>query len=244
MMVQKQAEREQLKSYLAACDIEIADDHIEPTERPDFILKIGSRDIGVEVTEYHVSGRRQVEEAWNRLRHLAFERKDYPLNRWVKLYFQEMRVPPTRDLDGFINEVIRFSDLHPEIEQAAPDADIYPILARYIDSISVSSTKAHRIMWFWNYDVAWVGPLESELISILAQKAKSAVASTSDYWLIIAGGNRLSTLLGLMDANQLRIMPNLESALLGSPFERVALLQQPVIDWRRGEGWSNRQTVP
>ncbi len=48
-MVQKQAEREQLKSYLAACDIEIADDHIEPTERPDFILKIGSRDIGVEV---------------------------------------------------------------------------------------------------------------------------------------------------------------------------------------------------
>jgi hypothetical protein len=74
----------------------------------------------------------------------------------------------------------------------------------------------------------------------LTQKAKSTVAPASEYWLIIAGGNRLSTLLALMDADQLRIMPELEGTLDASPYERVVLLQQPLIDWRRGEGWSNR----
>lgn len=239
-MVQKETELKQLKAYLAACNIAIADADIEATERPDFILRTGNQHIGVEVTEYHVSGRRQIEEAWNRLRHRAFEREDYPLNRSVKLYFREMRVPPTRDLDGFINEVIEFAGLNPEIERAAPDAQRHSILARYTDRISVSPTKANRIMWFWNYDAAWVGLLENELISILAQKAKSTVAPASEYWLIIAGGNRLSTLLALLDADQLRIMPDLDGALAGSPYERVVLLQQPLIDWRRGEGWSNR----
>ena len=239
-MVQKEAELEQLKAYLAACNIALPDDDIEATERPYFILRTGNRHIGVEVTEYHVSGRRQIEEAWDRLRRLAFERDDYPLNRSVKLYFREMRVPPTRDLDGFINEVIEFTGLNPEIERAAPDAQRHPILARYTDRISVAPTKAHRIMWFWNYDAAWVGLLESELISILAQKAKSTVAPASEYWLIIAGGNRLSTMLALMDADRLRIMPELEGTLAASPYERVVLLQQPLIDWRRGEGWSNR----
>lgn len=77
-----------------------------------------------------------------------------------------------------------------------------------------------------------------QLISTLTQR-KSTVAPGFG----ILADHRWGTVspLALLDADQLRIMPDLEGALAGSSYERwPVLLQQPLIDWRRGEGWSSR----
>lgn len=238
-MGKKDRELRQLKAYVSARNIMITDQEIEASERPDFRLQVRNQRIGVEITEYHVGGRRQIEEEWERLWLKAYTRVNYPNNRFLTLYFRKMRVPTRHETDRFINEVLAFGELNPAIE-TEPDPHQYPLLSRYVYYITVERAEVRskiRIKWFWNYATEWVGLLETELISIVTDKTKSCVQSADAYWLVIVGGDQLSTCIPLMDVGELRIMSNLEKALVSSPFDRIAILTQPLMEWRRNEGW-------
>ena len=120
-------------------------------------------------------------------------------------------------------------------------ADRYPTLSRYVDRVDVAESKIRYLGWSWNYDIAWIGVDEEELMAIVEAKRSSTVVTASSYWLMITEGTSLSRVMAFMDHEWLEAMPRLSQQLEQSAFDRLILLQSPIVEWRRDEGW---RTIP
>lgn len=205
-------------------------------ERPDFIIRFGQLDVGIEVTEYHSSQRqRQVNEAWKSLQSTAYGRDDFPDRRNVKLHFSKHSVPPRKHHKKFIDQVFGLTASVPPGRELSLHRDhLPPLIARYVDRIEISPAQC-RIAWGWNFDRAWVGVRNGELEEIIERKAASFERCCQERWLIIAGGSDLSTLMALHTS--LEMMPNLGTFLLRSALDRLILIDSCVVEWRRNEGW-------
>jgi hypothetical protein len=238
----KAEERESLKAYLAAMRVSGGDGAIEEAERPDFLLTVQGVRIGVEVTDYHtVCNRREVEEHWRILRQWPMLLVDFPKYRSVGLHFRALRLPSRREVHDFVREVI---SLTTEPIVGATDIVIEParspVLAKYVSRMEVAPSKVPYLAWHWNHDTAWIGVTEEELMAIVAAKARSTTVPAASYWLMITGGATLSRVMAFIDHEWLEAMPLLTRQLEDGPFDRLVLLQSPIIEWRRDTGW---QTV-
>ena len=228
-----------LTAYFGVAGIVVAPNNIEQRERPDFLVTIDDATVGVEVTDYHMEGnRREVEEHWRQLRQWPMLLNDYPKHRRVQLHFKKMLLPPRREVHQFVSEVIGLVAPRPGApEMLVIDPDQHPVLAKYVSCIEVAYAKPRYTNWLWNFDVAWVGVTEDELLRILESKLASPVQPASSYWLMITEGASLSRIMAFMDHTWLVAMHRLTRQLEQSPFDRLILLQSPIIEWRRDRGW-------
>ena len=130
----KVEELHSLKEYLRIVGLELPTSSIVEGERPDFILTIGGKRVGAEVTDFHVpGGRREVEEHWQRLRQWPMLLLDYPRYRSVELNFKALRLPPQNDLHRFVADVIALtSHAASADERIQIDPARHPVLAKYL----------------------------------------------------------------------------------------------------------------
>lgn len=234
----KEDELRTFNAYLAAAVIR-PDQSVEQCERPDFLLSIGAVRIGVEVTDFHVAGnRREVEEHWERLRQWPMLLNDFPRYRHVKLHFRALRLPSRRETQAFIGEVFGLTVGAAVLPTTITvTADRYPTLSQYVGRVDVAEAKVQYLGWSWNHDIAWIGVDEDELMAIVKAKRSSTVVAASSYWLMITEGATLSRVMAFIDHEWLEAMPRLTRQLEQSAFDRLILLQSPIIEWRRDEGW-------
>lgn len=234
----KEDELRALNAYLAAAAIR-PDQPVEQCERPDFLLTIGAVQIGVEVTDFHVAGnRREIEEHWGRLRQWPRLLNDFPRYRYVKLHLRALRLPSRQETQAFVGEVFDLTVGAAVLPTTITvTANRYPTLSKYVDRVDVEDTKIQYLGWNWNHDIAWIGVDEDELMEIVKAKRSSTVVAASSYWLMITEGASLSRVMAFIDHGWLEAMPRLTRELEQSAFDRLILLQSPIIEWRRDEGW-------
>jgi hypothetical protein len=235
----KAEELHSLQEYLRIAGIHLPDTDIADGERPDFILSLGGTTVGVEVTDFHVAGRRrEVEEHWQRLRQWPMLLIDYPQYRSVELNFKTLLLPSKKDLHQFVGEVIALTSHTILSDERIPiDPTRQPVLAKYLTHIDLSPSTLRNLSWRWNFDIAWIGVSEDELLAIVEGKAGSTVTAASSYWLIVTEGPTLSRVMAFMDHEWVDTMPRLQLALNAGPYDRLILSQSPVIEWRRDAGW-------
>lgn len=234
---QKCEERQTLKQYLRFAGIHVLCEQIDEGERPDFIVKLPQGKVGIEITRFHITcKRREVEEYWKALREFAWRRANYPQTVQARIYFRRLRMPHRRDFEAFTDELFALSSLGVDglikIESSS-----YPTLAKYVDCVGLASAKVAPC-WTSNIDGAAVGATENELLRLVQRKAASTERSAATYWLIIAGGSDISQMLAFIDHQWLVVMKKLTLCLEESPFSRLVLDQNPVIEWRRDTGWA------
>lgn len=235
----KDEERRNLDAYLAAAAISVDDGKVCQAERPDFLLRVDGVLVGVEVTDYHIAGsRREVEEHWASLRQWPMVLNDFPRHRRVDLDFRALKVPSRRETHDFVAQVFEITagavDLPTTI---AVDPARWPILGKYVSRVEIAESTVRYLGWSWNFDIAWIGVTEDELIAIVDAKRSSTVVTASSYWLIITEGTTLSRVMAFMDHEWLEVMSRLTKQLKDGPFDRVILLQSPIIEWCRDVGW-------
>jgi len=235
----KDEERRNLDAYLAAAVIAVDDGKVDQAERPDFLLRLDGVSIGVEVTEYHVDGnRREVEEHWASLRQWPMLLNDFPRHRQVELNFRALKLPSRRETHDFVAQLIAVIagavDLPANI---SIDPARWPTLGKYVSRVEVAASTVRYLGWSWNFDIAWIGVTEDELMTIVDAKRSSTVVAASSYWLMITEGATLSRVMALMDHEWLEVMSRLTKQLEDGPFDRLILLQSPIIEWCRDVGW-------
>lgn len=239
----KDDERRNLDAYLAAAGISVDDGKVDHAERPDFLLRVDGVLVGVEVTDYHVAGaRREVEEHWAALRQWPMVLNDFPQHRRIDLDFRALKVPSRRETHDFVAQVFAITagavDLPATIDI---DAARWPILGKYVSRVEIAASKVRYLGWSWNFDIAWIGVTEDELMTIVDSKRSSTFVTASSYWLMIAEGATLSRVMAFMDHEWLEVMTRLTKQLVDGPFDRLILLQSPIIEWCRDVGW---RTIP
>jgi len=235
----KDEERRNLGAYLAAAAIAVDDGKIDQAERPDFLLRLDGVTIGVEVTDYHVAGnRREVEEHWASLRQWPMLLNDFPRHRHVDLDFRALKLPSRRETHDFVAQVFAITagavDLPATIDV---DPARWPILGKYVSRVEIAASTVRYLGWSWNFDIAWIGVTEAELMAIVDAKRSSTVVTASSYWLMITEGGTLSRVMAFMDHEWLEGMSRLTKQLEDGPFDRLILLQSPIIEWCRHVGW-------
>lgn len=235
----KDEERQNLDAYLAAAAIAVDDGKIDQAERPDFVLRIDGVSIGVEVTDYHVAGnRREVEEHWVWLRQWPMLLNDFPRHRQVDVDFKALKLPSRREAHNFVAQLFAITasavDLPTTIDV---DPARWPILGKYVSRVEIAASTVRYLGWSWNFDIARIGVTEAELMAIVDAKRSSTVVAALSYWLIITEGAPLSRVMAFMDHEWLEVMSRLTKQLEDGPFDRLILLQSPVIEWCRGVGW-------
>lgn len=219
-------------------------------ERPDFIVTDSDgRKIGVEVTEYHnnnpVSGkhtRREVEEAWNKLR-LGIGKTFLASSSNAKLYgflkFKSLILPSMREHKSFIDELVecvrtKFAGDMLKIREF----DGYPLLGKYLEFLRIKSVKC-SISWESNLSSGWLKIDQDSLINLVKQKSHGLDSYSSNcvcdkYWLLIASGWRISQSVGCRAGEQLKQIRKLDDVLRGSEFSNVYFYQsmtQDIYEW-------------
>jgi hypothetical protein len=249
---QKERERSVLNFYLRIAGL---DGEVRDQESPDFVVTVGSRRIGVEITEYHQpthSGgrfpRTQVEAEWDRINaavekyratHSGLE------NLSVRLEFTNLRVPSVDKHHDFIQAI------HHEIECVKSDLgdrrttirvdDRRPaVLCRYLKQIHVRVVRC-CMEWDWNHSFGGVGTSDNELLSILSPKFSLKRAEDVDeLHLVVAGdGRTVGTYIGYLDPGRLDSFNRLNAALDRSNYDVVAIVNYEETCMRRKyQGWS------
>jgi hypothetical protein len=120
-IAKKAEERAVLNLVLAGLGVRADREPELSGETPDFIVTIGGRRIGVEITGYDSGeviegrhGRRQVESEWDKLKRAseAFRNEATDIKDINAIFYFGGVVPPERQHIAFVNEVAAFIRAH------------------------------------------------------------------------------------------------------------------------------------
>ncbi|MDD5008304.1 MAG: hypothetical protein PHU49_12840 [Syntrophorhabdaceae bacterium] len=248
----KNVEYRYLKSFLSLLrnGLDISNDDIECRESPDFIINLGNKRIGIEITEHHSSerdankrSRRATEEDWEVLRTTIRDRvwKDSDLSQtYGYLEFKKLELPPRKKFRSFTDEIIQLSKemIHTHREVVKID-EKYPLLYKYMNKMHLKIVRCF-ITWDWNYEGGSVGLTETELIKTIELKTSKASGyvknDIDELWLIIVEGHRISQAMGLNLEWYLDDFNSVNSLLQGSRFNKVYIYQYMhnlIYEWPR-----------
>jgi hypothetical protein len=237
---QKETERIVLDKYLSTAKISTQSMTIKQGEKPDFLIQLNGKTIGVEITEFHATDQsREFEETWSSLRCWPLFNNG-PENLLITLYFRKRILPSRKEFDRFGKEI---NSLSSGVFSGETEINIsqekHPLSYRYLSKIVVTPTGSPmRLCWIHNFNVAWIGITENEILSIINDKQKSAMlAENVENWLIIFGGDSLARSHGSLDHYSLEQFPELNRSLKGNAFSKVIIMEQCVIEWDREKGW-------
>lgn len=265
---QKQEECEILRVLLRVTGIRPESGPLEG-EKPDFMMQISGRTVGVEVVMYQSDktvacvGRRAfkkraVESEWERLEEYSkdFRRENADLKGIYILFRFKNTVPPRKEYGAFLEEILQFVRSRQEVvseefaEFGMPDFTS-PLMKKHLRAIGglVLRWCGHG-EWDSNITAGFVDGHPTHTISrIVAKKTMLAKAyrKADELWLVIGQSGRLSEMvLPINGAPDLDASPDLQGSLSSSPFSRVYVFTaKGLLQWNKKEGnWQPSDQLP
>ncbi len=254
---QKVSEAKSLEVVLAALGLR-PDRPPESGEKPDFIVPLSGRRIGVEITMYSsgdvIDGRyplRAVESEWDKLKRAsddfrAGRRELRDIN--VGLMFQGA-VPPQRLHAQFMQEIADFVGAHRH-ELQSHDIDYWPesfsstpLMREYLHKLDLR--ECEFATWHSNTSAGFVATAATSTIAdTVSAKSGLEFRSVDELWLAIQCSPRISeTLLPLPGADAAADFENV--TLDDFRFSRVFVLTWlGVFQWARKERWRKLDGAP
>lgn len=246
----KAAERAALDALLSA--LVVVPTKIESGETPDFILSLGEKTVGVELTTFQSNGsmdsglgRRQVESEWESLeKAIAVFRQARPqlakLN--VGLMFKDAG-PRRAEHQLFMEEIAAFvlaraESLSDQDDAFWPPSFTSPLMEKYLRTVYLR--RCNYAVWHSNLVAGSIGLPDSTLTRIVQDKAGKAFRPADEFWLAIQSTARISELLlPLNGAADFEAIPGLGTELEASPFTRVFVFGPGgLFQWSQAAGWT------
>jgi hypothetical protein len=243
---QKTLEQRTLDLILARLGVR-PDEEPKLGETPDFLVKIGERQIGLEITSYDSGemigsyGRHQVESEGDKfeLASKAFRAARPDLASVDATLHFYGSVPPQRQHGDFLHEIGAFIGTHRhELTAKEIDYDVRyfstPLMRTYLQVLYLRFCPYAE--WRTNLDVGFVATAKTSLIpDIVSRKSAKQFRPVDELWIAIRCiGNISSTLLPLNFSD----LESLSASLAAFRFERVFLETTfGLFQWKRGDGW-------
>lgn len=232
---------------------------VKGNHKPDFVVCIDGRRIGIEETTYYRRQRpnesqpRQAKEnAWSVLRRVIERaRQNYSGLSEIRgaIRFKDFRLPPSKEYDSFANELFEFAmskigELSSEHKRYRTFSEKYSHLSRYLEYLELKHVGCY-MYWDWRHKADGVGLQEGELYSIIRDKIDKHVQSQFDEdWLLITSGTQMSQQMGLQHlfAAQMNEFSEIIDLLAESPFDRIYIydyVQTRVVLWTMSKRWQD-----
>jgi hypothetical protein len=217
-LAQKQQERAVLRQLFR--NSKIVDANYEDGERPDFIVRVANRSIGIEVTMFRSNesrgdhSRRSVEASWEELKKLWGERER---NISVLLRFIA-NTPTRRELRGFLEEIVMFIETNKDIISGRYQlfwryTFSSPLMSKYLWAIGLA--KYDQGSFDSNLTAGFLVPRPAETIAaIVSGKSGKKFRAVNELWLVIHSSGRPSEMvLPINGASELDTCPRLQEVL-------------------------------
>jgi len=234
---QKICERQYLDAFLLLLGLtDIVPAELDPP-RPDFLIFIDHKSVGVEITEYHfvtktASGhtRRQVEQEWERLRRDLMRQVDQMSDLkgvHATLMFKELRLPSSRERSDFISQLIECTKKHvASLPLSVSDFKHFPILSSYLNKVQLKRID-FSMSWDWNGNIAWIGTNQDALVKCIQKKTnkKYDLTGLDEIWLLVVSEPYLSQTMWIKDEQVLQSMAEVNKLLRCLAFHKVYVFQ-------------------
>lgn len=231
------------------------------SDPPDFLLTLEDQTvIAIEVTEFHSSAlgarnmpRRVIEEEWKILQGaITRQREKHPNLNSVSclLNFRKLLVPPRREHELFVNELITF------IESRVPKlsnnkltsydlpSDEYFLLQRYLKKIFLTDSKCHYISWNWTDSASFVGLNEHEFFRVVKSKIQAfQLPNIKETWVLVVSGVELSQSMGLPHVSEFSNFRSVNEQLQKSRIDKLFVYLycfDQIFEWQHKSGWLER----
>jgi hypothetical protein len=252
---QKQKESEVLRQLLSATGIQPECEPDVTGDKPDVMMQMFGRTVGIEVVMYQSSKRvaggerRAVEAEWERLEGYSKAiRKEHAVfeHMYVLFRFRNI-VPPRNRYEEFCQEILQFIRSRQDSVSAEPEvfgiSDFTsPLMRKHLKAIEgLVLKRCERDEWDSNITAGFVDSYPACTISkIVSKKTELAKAyrKADELWLAIGQSGQLSeTVLPINGACDFDASPDLQDSLLSSPFSRVYVFTAVgLFQWDKREG--------
>jgi len=252
---QKQEESEIFDELLAATGIQPECEPDVTGDKPDVMMQMFGRTVGIEVVVYQSSKRvagvemRAVEAEWERLEEYSKAiRKEHAVFEHMYVLFRFKNIVPLRNqYEEFCQEILQFIRSRQESVSAEPEvfgiSDFTsPLMRRHLKAIGgLVLKRCERDEWDSNITAGFVDSHPARTISkIVAKKTVLAKAyrRADELWLVIGQSGQLSEMvLPITGACDFDANPDLQESLFSSPFSRVYVFTaMGLFQWDRREG--------
>ncbi len=270
---QNQTENERfiLENFFSVMGIEADSIDRGPTvngnDKPDFVVCITGKKIGIEETRYFMKQRpdwqqprQAIESAWDNLKTVIEERR----RRYSELKevhgaisFREFVLPPSREYGPFASELIEFSmdmlggfGFDPKRYRTFDEK--YLLLNEYVEYLKLQQVECYGMSWDWLHNAEFVGLQERELHGIIQTKIERHVPSPVDEnWLLVTSAPETSQQMGYLFVGGLNKYKSVCDLLNDCPFDKVYIYdytRSKVFLWTLDGGWvaatTNEATSP
>lgn len=171
-------------------------------ERPDILLTIAGRCIGLELTTYKSDQTQRASEArWDRLRNKMQHDAEQGSfgNLWINFCFGHKSLPIHSELEEFLSDLKKLLGKHPPSSSAEDDEHwdfaAYPNLDRHLCSLQIRELNA-PLKFCVSSDVqaGYVAHPDQNLSEIVAKKARIVYRDKlAELWLAIYSGSTVTT---------------------------------------------------
>lgn len=211
---QKKEEKAFLESFLKRAKYDAEEICMLPNDPPDARIILDGKQIGIEITEFHVQEDRAIEAVWEELKRELMSRiKKYPelKNFMYVLHFKEPKLPDKKERGNFADQCIQFVLNYDELtnnQLCLFDSQKFPLMKKYlgngleripngIDNFQNNSS------WCRNntMDFAWTDDPSRIMEKPLRKKIKALddnrwEINPDEKWILIVSGHRASQMIG------------------------------------------------
>jgi hypothetical protein len=249
----KQYERDTLDALLSVLGLP-ADTPCQHDDKPEFIIEINGRTVGIEVTSYQsgqlVVGkrRREIEAEWEKFDYSSkrFREENSELKDISIIFRFKDLVPSSKERKSFLVEILTFVRAHRR--ELGPKYSIFSthqftsqFMSRYLTDLCLCVSDS--AYWDSNVTAGFLGPFVQNLAQIVRRKSKKAkdYRETTELWLVIRCGGRISeTGLPMNGADDFNRSGALRASLKACSFSKVYVATamgwfcwQKLHDWKQ-----------
>jgi hypothetical protein len=229
---------------------------VNGNHKPDFIVQIDGRQIGIEETTYYRQPRpgeslpRQAKEnAWdNRLKDvIEGTRKKYTELNEIHgvIRYRNFTLPPSKEYDLFANGLVKFAIS--KLEELGSDYvlyktfdDEYGCLRKYVEYFELKKFSCY-VPWDWKHNANHVGFQKDTLSNIIqAKMGKYIDCQVDENWLLITSGTQISQQIGHLCISSMNEWEDVLDLLKKSPFDKVYVydyMDRRIIFWAKEGKW-------
>lgn len=234
--------------------------------KPDFVVCIAGKQIGIEETTYYrkqrldeLQPRQANENAWLDLQ-MVIEKARRVHSELYEVHgvirFRDFALPSSKEYGPFANDLVEFTmnmlcGFSSDRKRYKMFDEQYPLLNKYVEYLELQQVKCY-MFWDWSHNAECVGLQEEELRGIIQAKIDKHVQSQVDEnWLLITSGTRLSQQMGYLFVKKMNKYTSVCDLLNDCPFNKVYIYdytRSKVFLWTLDGGWvaatTNESTPP
>jgi hypothetical protein len=234
---------------------------INGNDKPDFIVCIDGKRIGIEETTYHRGRRRDElrprqanESAWPVLQKAIEEaRRSHSELKGIHgaIRFKNFVLPSSKQYRQFAEESVKFAvsmlDGLSSDHKRFKTFDVqYPLLKKHVEYLELQQVECY-MFWDWRHNADGVSLEQNELLGIIQAKIRKHEQSEVDEnWLLITSRTQLSQQMGHLSVGELDSFEDVCDSLQKGPFNKVYIydyMRSRVFVWSIDGGWLESLTA-